>query len=236
MAVHEYSMGRRARRRSSACQLPAAPREPALPRGDPAHVPLHGDRRAGADRPGQWRRRSRSPPVPGPRTAPDGVLASHDGDAGLHRPHLADDVPPAARGPELSPQPGGHRAPAVDLLADLGAAEPRAGRDLAVDALRDADRPRRPGRPPHGALRGRADRRGQPLAGHPVRDEPAGLALHHGGDHPAGHRRAEDLRHHLRDDAGGPGTATETLNIFLYLQAFAFFNIGFASAVVVGTS
>jgi multiple sugar transport system permease protein len=32
---------------------------------------------------------------------------------------------------------------------------------------------------------------------------------------------------------GGPGTATETLNIFLYLQAFAFFNIGFASAVVV---
>ena len=64
-----------------------------------------------------------------------------------------------------------------------------------------------------------ADRRGQPLAGHPVRDDPAGLALHHGGDHPAGHRRAEDLRHHLRDDAGGPGTATETLNIFLYLQA-----------------
>ena len=32
---------------------------------------------------------------------------------------------------------------------------------------------------------------------------------------------------------GGPGTASETLNIFLYLQAFAFFNIGFASAVVV---
>ena len=32
---------------------------------------------------------------------------------------------------------------------------------------------------------------------------------------------------------GGPGTASETLNLFLYLQAFAFFNIGFASAVVV---
>jgi multiple sugar transport system permease protein len=32
---------------------------------------------------------------------------------------------------------------------------------------------------------------------------------------------------------GGPGTASETLNIFLYLQAFAFYNIGFASAVVV---
>ena len=32
---------------------------------------------------------------------------------------------------------------------------------------------------------------------------------------------------------GGPGTASETLNIFLFLQAFAFYNIGFASAVVV---
>lgn len=32
---------------------------------------------------------------------------------------------------------------------------------------------------------------------------------------------------------GGPGTASETLNIYLYLQAFAFYNIGFASAVVV---
>jgi multiple sugar transport system permease protein len=32
---------------------------------------------------------------------------------------------------------------------------------------------------------------------------------------------------------GGPGTASETLNLFLYQQAFAFFNIGYASAVVV---
>jgi multiple sugar transport system permease protein len=32
---------------------------------------------------------------------------------------------------------------------------------------------------------------------------------------------------------GGPGTASETLNIYLYLQAFAFYNIGSASAVVV---
>ena len=32
---------------------------------------------------------------------------------------------------------------------------------------------------------------------------------------------------------GGPGTASETINIFLYLQAFAFYNIGYASAVVV---
>ena len=32
---------------------------------------------------------------------------------------------------------------------------------------------------------------------------------------------------------GGPGTASETLNIYLYLQAFAFYSIGYASAVVV---
>lgn len=32
---------------------------------------------------------------------------------------------------------------------------------------------------------------------------------------------------------GGPGTASETLNIFLYLKAFSFYQIGQASAVVV---
>ncbi len=32
---------------------------------------------------------------------------------------------------------------------------------------------------------------------------------------------------------GGPGTASETLNYFLYLQAFQFYKIGYASAVVV---
>jgi multiple sugar transport system permease protein len=32
---------------------------------------------------------------------------------------------------------------------------------------------------------------------------------------------------------GGPGTASETINIFLYLNAFAYYNIGYASAVVV---
>ncbi|MBV9785815.1 MAG: sugar ABC transporter permease [Acidisphaera sp.] len=31
---------------------------------------------------------------------------------------------------------------------------------------------------------------------------------------------------------GGPGTSSETINIFLYLQAFAFYDIGYASAVV----
>ncbi len=32
---------------------------------------------------------------------------------------------------------------------------------------------------------------------------------------------------------GGPGTASETLNILLYLQAFSFYDMGYASAIVV---
>ena len=32
---------------------------------------------------------------------------------------------------------------------------------------------------------------------------------------------------------GGPGTASETINLYLFLQAFAFYNVGNASAVVV---
>ncbi|MBI5031723.1 MAG: sugar ABC transporter permease [Chloroflexi bacterium] len=32
---------------------------------------------------------------------------------------------------------------------------------------------------------------------------------------------------------GGPGTASETLNLYLYLQAFQFFQVGHASAVVI---
>ncbi|MBV8447893.1 MAG: sugar ABC transporter permease [Hyphomicrobiales bacterium] len=32
---------------------------------------------------------------------------------------------------------------------------------------------------------------------------------------------------------GGPGTASETMNIFLYLQAFQFYKLGYASALVV---
>src|SRR5262249_45929415 len=32
---------------------------------------------------------------------------------------------------------------------------------------------------------------------------------------------------------GGPGTASETINVYLYLQAFAYYNVGDASAVVV---
>ena len=32
---------------------------------------------------------------------------------------------------------------------------------------------------------------------------------------------------------GGPGTSSEVLNVYLYLQAFAFYKIGYASAVVV---
>ena len=32
---------------------------------------------------------------------------------------------------------------------------------------------------------------------------------------------------------GGPGTASETMNIMLYLEAFSFYDLGYASAIVV---
>ena len=32
---------------------------------------------------------------------------------------------------------------------------------------------------------------------------------------------------------GGPGTASETLNILLYLEAFSFYDLGYASAIVI---
>ena len=32
---------------------------------------------------------------------------------------------------------------------------------------------------------------------------------------------------------GGPGTSSETMNLFLYLQAFSFYNMGYAAAVTV---
>ena len=32
---------------------------------------------------------------------------------------------------------------------------------------------------------------------------------------------------------GGPGTASETMNLLLYLQAFSFYDMGYASAIVV---
>jgi multiple sugar transport system permease protein len=54
------------------------------------------------------------------------------------------------------------------------------------------------------------------------------------GDRDPHHRRAEEPSTSIFViTQGGPGTASETLNIFLYLQAFQFYKIGYASAVVV---
>ena len=33
--------------------------------------------------------------------------------------------------------------------------------------------------------------------------------------------------------SGGPGTASETINLYLYSNAFAFYNVGYASAISV---
>jgi multiple sugar transport system permease protein len=47
-------------------------------------------------------------------------------------------------------------------------------------------------------------------------------------------RLPQDVRHHLRDDAGGPGFASETLNVSrLPGRALFYFHIGYASSLLV---
>ena len=71
------------------------------------------------------------------------------------------------------------------------------------------------------------------MAAVPLHHAAAGRAVHHGRAviRTIDALKAFDTIYVITD--GGPGTASETINIFLYLQAFAFYNIGNASAVVV---
>ena len=51
--------------------------------------------------------------------------------------------------------------------------------------------------------------------------------------HPAQHRRAEDLRHHLRHHPGRAGIASETLNVFAFKTGFEFFRAGYAASLLI---
>ena len=61
----------------------------------------------------------------------------------------------------------------------------------------------------------------------------AGLAVHHGRHGDPADRRAEDVRHIYVITLGGPGTSSETINILLYQTAFAYYDLGYGSAIVV---
>ncbi len=46
-------------------------------------------------------------------------------------------------------------------------------------------------------------------------------------------RRGEELRHHLCHHPGGPGSASETINLYLYSVAFIYYDLGYGSAIAV---
>ena len=107
------------------------------------------------------------------------------------------------------------------------------GRDVAVDAAGDADRAGRAGEPAASPTRRRSST-APAVADVPPHHAAAGLARSSWS--PLVIRTIDALK--AFDTIyvithGGPGTASETINIFLYLQAFAYYDLGYASAVVV---
>ncbi len=61
----------------------------------------------------------------------------------------------------------------------------------------------------------------------------ADLAVHRGRRGDPHHRRAEGVRHDLRDHQRRAGTSSETINMLLYQTAFGYYDLGYASAMVV---
>ena len=133
------------------------------------------------------------------------IYPADDGNTSRGRAGVDDDVPPAAGRAELSAVTGGLAGVAMGLFPALGHSEPGDGRDLALDAARNANRTRWLGIAAGGAAGVGDDR---------WRDRLADVSLHHVAAarpipddrrrHPHD-RRAESVRHDLRDFAGRTG-------------------------------
>ena len=179
------------------------PRRPALPRGGRAHHLLHRSWPSPPRRCSAWRWRCCS--------------TGSSGGAGLLRTLAI--LPMVATPTAIAlvfvmmyhPTLGvanyllvGRRPVAVplDLLEPDRALRAGAGGRLAVDAAHHADRAGRPRQPAARALRGRAHRRRHDAAGVLAHHAAAAPAHPRRGDPVPGHRRAQDLRHHLRHDPG----------------------------------
>src|SRR5690606_4237616 len=116
-----------------------------VPSGDRPNARLHG---AGGDLPGASgddRGDHLSSGVPAARTVPRYLHPADDCDPGRHRPGVDDDVPPTTRRAELPAVAGRPATLALDLLTRYGDSGAGCGRNLAMDAARDADRARWPG-------------------------------------------------------------------------------------------
>ena len=79
--------------------------------------------------------------------------------------------------------------------------------------------------------RGSRDRRGALLA-HLLQDRAAGDLAGHGDRHPDPRPRSlPHLRHDLGLTGGGPGTMTETISIYTYVQGFQQFESSYTAAI-----
>ena len=144
--------------------LPGDAHQPALLGRLRADVLLHGAVGGRVDRARDGHGPHPEPRLPGGPLGPHGVPPAHGGDARRHVARLDDDVqshagraqlPPAAR--RAASEPLGRRSAARD-------SQHRAGRRLALRALRHADPARRAPIAPARAVRVGDDRRSVPLA------------------------------------------------------------------------
>ena len=148
---------------------------------------------------------------------------------------LDHDVPPPARCAELSAEPGRPAAISLGLQQRNRHPDPRHGRDLAMDPAGHADRIGRDRQPAHRSrTRRQSPRRRQrtwqmfrhitlPLAW-PFIIVAAVIRM-------IDALKAFDTIYVIT--LGGPGTSSETLNILLYQTAFAYYDLGYGSAMVV---
>src|SRR4029453_5931253 len=179
--------------------------EPALPRGGRAPALVHAAGGARTADSGYRRGACVPPEVPAARILPRRVHPADDGHPGRYRAGVDDDVPPTAGRAQLSAVARGHRAERVGVFAKPRDPLPRVGRHLAGDAPRHAERAWRSRVAPYGPVRGGVSRRRHALADVPPRHAADAAALHHGRRRRAPYRRAQDLRHDLRDYARGAG-------------------------------
>src|SRR5207247_1788724 len=181
------------------------PRRRSVPRGRGAHPLLHHARGRRRDVAGRRHGPALQSRILGAGVASHARDPADGGDAHGHRARVRDDVSPDARRGEL---PGLARGPVPVSLDVLEPDRPLcagARRRLAVDAADHAHRARRPREPSPRAVRGRPPRRrhaSSSALGHHAAAAPAGPRRGHPVPR---HRRAEDLRHHLRHDPGRAG-------------------------------
>ena len=173
--------------------------------------------------------------LPRPRLLDDRHPHPDDAVAGGGRKLLEVPLPAADRPLQLRRLVLHRRRPAssFQMIGDVGAGAlgDHHRRRLDVDALRDADLPRRAALHPRLHLRGGRGRPRLPLAAVLVDHAADGAALHHAGGALPRHRELQDVRPVNLLTSGGPGSTTEVASITLKREAFESWKTGYSSAL-----